>query len=141
MADNLLLELLKRASTPLVPKIQEGYDALANLVDDPNTRGDRSVGMSRLQGGLAGALQGVGNVASGMTSPLGIAGLVAGGAAAPEGVKAALMRLRKPTAGPISKLPSEFIPVGSEPPVTPPSFPNPLEHVYRRILQNKGRSQ
>lgn len=37
------------------------------------------------------------------------------------------------------RLPPEFTPVGAEPPVQRPAFPDPVDPIYRRILENKGR--
>lgn len=61
--------------------------AVANKIDQPSL--NRGPMMAMLQGGLAGAIEGAGNVVSDMTSPLSIATALTGGAISNTAVKGA----------------------------------------------------
>jgi hypothetical protein len=74
---NFMSELMRRATKPILPQIGEGWDQIANLIDDPNG-GSSNVPLETLKGGLAGMAHGVGKVAADATSPLGIIAMMAG---------------------------------------------------------------
>lgn len=104
----------------MLPQIKEGWQHLANIVDDP-TGGSSNVPMETLKGALAGGMEGLGDVASNLTSPLGLAstglagalgaGARAGKAVSPQYLEA--IRSKMPAGGP-GKMPAEFAPTGGE---------------------------
>jgi hypothetical protein len=74
---NFMSELMRRANQPLLPQIGEGWDNIADLINNPDS-GSSNVPLQTVKGGLAGMAHGLGQVATEATSPLGIIAMMAG---------------------------------------------------------------
>lgn len=139
---SLVSELMRRAQQPLLPQIGEGWDQIANLIDDPNG-GSSNVPLETVKGGLAGIAHGVGKVASDATSPLGLLAMLAGGGAgrglAKLGKTAQMGKYAEAAKGLKPNLPPEFTPVGDEPQRMATMFMDPVEAAYGRLLARGGR--
>lgn len=153
---SMIRALWEKGNTPLVPQIQEGWDQLAGLVDPAPTLADANhPHMSQLKGLLAGSMQGLGGLASTLTTPIGLASTLVGGegfaalksAAARQGVKTASSINAKQAAALaeyLSKskphLPSEFSTEGTAAPTTAklPTM-TPEQAAYKRILAQGGQ--
>lgn len=151
---SMIRALWEKGNTPLVPQIQEGWDQLAGLVDPAPTLADANhPHMSQLKGLLAGSMQGLGGLASTLTTPIGLASTLVGGegfaalknAAARQGVKTASSINSKQAAALaeyLSKnkpqLPTEFSTAADTvaPPLRP-QLPDPQEAAYARIMRNR----
>lgn len=139
-AKNHAKQFLNAVTSPLTTAPSEWANSAADKIDQPSLT--RSPLAARLNGFVAGATQGLGNVASNMTSPLSIAlslvgaapeagaarSAIAGGDAAASSLPATAVNL-----GP------EFTAVGAEPAYAAPTYPDPLQAAYQRVLANKGR--
>lgn len=84
--NELIEELLKRATTPLVP--EAAVKPVQDAIDSPAL--DRGVGNARVRGFAAGALDGV----RGMTSPVSLLSAAAGLRGLGQGAKAAVPAAR-----------------------------------------------
>ena len=129
MPDSKLMALWQALNKPMVPQIQEGWDAIANQID-PGT--EISPTMARIRGGLAGGLQGLGSVAAGLTSPIGLATLAAGSILPRGAGSAARPMVEKPI------MPAEFSTEADAIPSVRPRFPDPQEQAYKRILEKQA---
>lgn len=144
--NDLLKQLLSRATTPLIPQVGEAADSAAQTMTTPKL--DESPMMAKLKGFGAGALSGAGHYISDNTSPANIAALLAGTSQL-RGAKgiatgASQLGLGMPAAETLGEMSAAHTPVGGE------SFFNmarqagkaivdPAEAAYHRLLQRGGR--
>lgn len=136
---SLFAKLTQLATQPLVPQIAEGWNNVANVIDDPNS-GSSNVPLARARGAVAGMAQGLGNVAAGATSPLGLLSLLAGSTGLDKLTTAArAAKAAQAAEGVMPSLPAEFTAVGAEPPYVRPTYPNSMESAYQALLKRGGR--
>jgi hypothetical protein len=137
---NFMSELMRRAQAPLLPQIGEGWDNIANLIDDPNS-GSSNVPLQTVKGGIAGMAHGLGKVAADATSPLGIIAMLAGSrlGGSSGGGLSQVGEYAEATKGLKPNLPHEFTPVGDEPQRMAHMFMDPVEAAYGRLLARGGR--
>jgi hypothetical protein len=139
---NFMSELMRRANQPLLPQIGEGWDNIADLINNPDS-GSSNVPLQTVKGGLAGMAHGVGQVASEATSPLGIIAMLAGaklgGSSGGGGGLSQLGKYAEAAKGIKPNLPPEFTPVGDEPQRMAHMFMDPVEAAYGRLLARGGR--
>jgi hypothetical protein len=149
---NFTSELMRRAQTPLLPQIGEGWDKIADLINNPDS-GSSNVPLQTVKGGLAGMAHGLGKVATEATSPIGLIALMAGsrlggagggrfggggGSGIGSGGRTAA-EYAEAARGFMPNLPPEFTPVGSEPQRMTSMFMDPVEAAYNRLLVRGGR--
>jgi hypothetical protein len=138
---NFMSELMRRANQPLLPQIGEGWDNIADLINNPDS-GSSNVPLQTVKGGLAGMAHGLGQVATEATSPLGIIAMMAGaklGGSSGGGGLSQLGKYAEAAKGIKPNLPPEFTPVGDEPQRMMSMFADPVEAAYGRMLARGGR--
>lgn len=144
MPDNpsLLSVLLSRATSPLTTAPTDLSNQAATAITTPHL--GESPMAARLKGFGAGALQGVGKLASGMTSPLSLALLGAGPIAKGLGAGAgAIGEAAGPAAETLGEVSPEFTPQGGEGMYNAAKaytrYTDPQETAYQAILARGGR--
>jgi hypothetical protein len=142
----LLQALLKRAITPLTTAPTDLANKRAMEMTNPTLGESRAHAMANGFG--AGALQGIGKIASGMTSPFGLATLAAGpvlkGAGLLPGAAADLVGAAAPAAETLGEVSPEFTAVGGEGMFNMgrgalSQATDPAESAYQAILARGGR--
>jgi len=89
---NKLKAAASTATTSVIPQAKQGYDMMADMVDRPSVSDADHPIRAMARGGLAGMLNGVGNVADSATSPAGLASMAVGAGGGPMSKLLSMLR-------------------------------------------------